>query len=300
MARNSKQGAAKPAHEFNNEALKAAGASLDARAAVLAPIDAMFGGLVEYQRDRVVSEAAFFINQGSESFFEAGKRLILLKEHEQHGEFLKALDGIGIDDRAARKLMQVSARFGDMKSLGALPRSKLLELAILDDEDLAELEKGGTASGLTFDEVDKMGVRELRNALRKEREERVEEAEQNERLIAAKDKKLNQLSKKATVEPWDKRIAGLVDELHTCSLASSECLTRVYQVAEATAVAKLENDDGMHQQQELAGRVINDVNLLVQKVAAIQAFVYENFMQYVEGATPVLTDVTEPTRGKKG
>jgi hypothetical protein len=86
-------------------------------------------------------------------------------------------------------------------------------------------------------------------------------------------------------------MVALVDELSTCSLAASECLTRVYQVAQAAAVAKLESDDGLLQHQELAARIINDVNLLVQRVAVIQGFAYENFLQYVDnGATPVLGD----------
>jgi hypothetical protein len=67
-------------------------------------------------------------------------------------------------------------------------------------------------------------------------------------------------------------------------------------VAQAAAVAKLESDDGLLQHQELAARIINDVNLLVQRVAVIQGFSYENFRQYVDnGATPVLGDTADAT-----
>jgi hypothetical protein len=218
MGRIAKQQPVAPAHSFNEPALAEAGASLSAHATHLAVVDKKFGDIVEYQRDRVVSEAKFFVNQASESFFEAGKRLLLLKEHEEHGEFLNALERIGIDDSTARKLMSVAARFADSKTLVSLSRSKLLELAVLDDEDLAELDKGGTAAGLTFDDVDRMGVRELRAALRKEREQRDDDNQANERLIANKDKKINQLTKNAFV-PWDERMVALVDELSTCSLA---------------------------------------------------------------------------------
>jgi hypothetical protein len=297
MPRVSKQQPAAPAHAFNEEALKAAGDSLTARAQQLTPIDKKFGDVVPYQRDRVVTEAAFFINQGSESFFEAGRRLLLLKEHEEHGEFLNALGRISIDDRAARKLMSVAARFGDMKSLGALPRSKLLELTVLEDEDLAELDKGGTVAGLAFDDVDKMGVRELRQALRKERSGRADDNDANEKLIEKKDKKLNELAKKP-FEPWDERMAGLTDELHTCSLGASEVLTRVFAVAKAAAVWKIDHDDEMYQKSELAVRMINDVNLLVERIAAIQGFAYEHFLPYTsEGAVPQLVDPIAP--GKK-
>jgi hypothetical protein len=90
------------AEHINQAALAEAGASLSAHAQHLAVVDKKFGDIVEYQRDRVVSEAKFFVNQASESFFEAGKRLLLLKEHEEHGEFLKALERIGIDDSTRR------------------------------------------------------------------------------------------------------------------------------------------------------------------------------------------------------
>lgn len=300
MPRSSKQVPAAPSTDkINQDALAAAGESLSARASHLAVVDAKFGDVVEYHRDRVVSEAAFFIKQGSESFFEAGKRLLLLKEHEEHGEFLKALERIGVDDRAARKLMSVAARFADTKALASLPRTKLFELTLLDDEDIAELDKGGTAAGLTFDDVDRMGVRELRAALRKEREAHTEDNEANERLLANKDKKINQLTKKAFV-PWDERMAALVDELQTCSLGASECISRAFQVAQAAAVVQLENDDEKHQQSELAARMINDVNLLVERVAALQGFTYENFLKYVDtGGTPKIVDTVQ-AKAKKG
>lgn len=297
MPRQAKLQAPPKGPDFNEEALAHAGEVLTARAKQLIPIDEKFSGGLAYNLDRVVSEAAFFINQGSESFFEAGKRLVLLKEHEESGTFHKALDRIGIDDRAARKLMSVAVRFADTKALSALPRSKLLELAMLDDEDLAELDAGGTASGLTFDDVDKMGVRELRASLRKEREDRTDDNETNERLIAAKDKKLNSLAKKS-YEPWDERMAGLTDELHTCSLGASECISRTLAVAQAAAGWKIDHDEEMHQKEELAVRIINDTNLLVQRVAALQSFVYDNFLEYVDkGGTPQLGEPVAPRKG---
>lgn len=299
MARQPRTPAPAAAPAFNEDALANAGAKLTARAQALVPIDEKFGGGLVYHRDRVVDEAAFFINQGSESFFEAGKRLLLLKEHEEFGAFTSALDRIGIDVRAAQRLMTVAARFADSKALGVLPRTKLLELAVLDDESIAELDKGGTAAGLTFDDVDRMGVRELRLALRKERDLHAEDNDSNERLVASKDKKLNAMARKTT-EPWDERMGGLVDELHTCSLGASEMLTKVFQVAEASAAFKIDHDEQMHQKTELAVRLINDVNLLVQRVAAIQAFAYEHFMPFVDtGASPVLTEPLHPSSKKR-
>lgn len=41
---------------------------------------------------------------------------------------------------------------------------------VLDNEELDELADGGTVAGLTLDDVDRMSVRELRQALREARE----------------------------------------------------------------------------------------------------------------------------------
>jgi hypothetical protein len=287
MARGAKEAVRGPKPEFNEVALRDVSATLDKRAAQLAPIDSKFGGGLAYQKERIEAEAAFFINQGSESFFEAGKRLILLKEHEAQGEFYKALDRIGIDDRAARKLMAVSARFADTK-FAAFPRSKLLELAVLDDEELESFDT---------DDVGRMGVRELRGQVRKLREQRDEDNEANERLLEAKDKKLNEFAKRS-FEPWDERMSGLASELHTCSIAASECLTHVFSVAKAATVWKIDRDEEMYQKNEIAVRIISDVNLLVERVAAIQAFVYEHFLPYTnDGAVPQLSDPIPPGKG---
>ncbi|MDE8666932.1 hypothetical protein PUN16_030700 [Pseudomonas aeruginosa] len=48
---------------------------------------AQFGDGLLYDRIRVVNEARFYMAQSAEAMLEAGKRLIVLKEHEPHGEF---------------------------------------------------------------------------------------------------------------------------------------------------------------------------------------------------------------------
>ncbi|EMV2347391.1 DUF3102 domain-containing protein, partial [Escherichia coli] len=51
-----------------------------------------FGDGLPYERDRVVHEARFYMAQSAEAMLEAGKRLIILKENEPHGEFIKILE----------------------------------------------------------------------------------------------------------------------------------------------------------------------------------------------------------------
>jgi phosphotransferase system HPr-like phosphotransfer protein len=101
--------------------------------------------------------------------FAIGARLLLLREQCAHGEFVLRLESLNIDPRAARKYMQVALKFSKTATVAALDGlslSKLLELAMLDDETLEVLESDGTVLGFKLDELDQMSVREMRVALR--------------------------------------------------------------------------------------------------------------------------------------
>ena len=127
--------------------------------------------------------------------FAIGARLLLLREQSAHGEFLLRLEALDIDPRAARRYMQVSLKFPNAATsphLAKLGKTKLFELAMLDDEELSVLEAEGTVLGYKADELDRMSVREMRAKLK----EALANNEATDKLIAAKDKKLNELSRK--------------------------------------------------------------------------------------------------------
>jgi len=71
-----------------------------------------------------------------------------------------------------------------------LGATKLLELAVEDDEDLDALAEGGTLAGLNLDDVDRMSSRELRRALREAREK----ASVTEEVLAEKSRKIDTLA----------------------------------------------------------------------------------------------------------
>jgi hypothetical protein len=160
-------------------------------------------GLEPFNKERVETEVAFFLVQANQSFWEAGTRLIQLKENLQHGDFLESLAKIDIAPRTASGLMKGALKYANRHSLADLTqaagsRTKLLELAILDDDDLQELNDGGTVAGLTLDDVERMTTRELKAALRKTRQDTAEAVKIKDSIIAAKDKKLNELDEKLT------------------------------------------------------------------------------------------------------
>ena len=69
--------------------------------------------------------------------------------------------------RAARKFLGGP----NTKLVTDLPSiTHVYELALMDDDDLAELREGGTVAGHTLDDIQRMSPSELRAALRKERQ----------------------------------------------------------------------------------------------------------------------------------
>ncbi|MDD0274494.1 DUF3102 domain-containing protein, partial [Shigella flexneri] len=70
--------------------------------------------------------------------------------------------------------------------LMTLGKSKLLELLVEDDDTFLELAEGSEVNGNTFDDVDRMTIKELRVALRESRET----AEAKDKVIADKNKKV--------------------------------------------------------------------------------------------------------------
>jgi transcriptional regulator with XRE-family HTH domain len=156
-----------------------------------------YGEGLPYERERIVHEARFYMAQSAEAMLEAGKRLIILKENEPHGTFMKIVqEQLGLEYRIARKMAQAALKYlsptleSKVNTFSGLGRSKLYELMLEDDEDLAELAEGGTIAGLTLDEVDRMSVRELRAALRKDETA----LKRSQQLVAEKEKQLQQLS----------------------------------------------------------------------------------------------------------
>ena len=167
-----------------------------------------FGDGLPYERDRIVHEARFYMAQSAEAMLEAGKRLIILKENEPHGEFVAIVEEqLGLHVRAAQRMMKASLKYLSPKlepkatTLSLLGKAKLFELVAEDDEELSELADGGTVAGLTLDDVDRMSVRELRQALREARETNAAQ----QRVLADKNEKIDSLStrleKKSRIQP---------------------------------------------------------------------------------------------------
>lgn len=119
------------------------------------------------------------------SIYALGTCLLLLKEGSPHGQFLPALDRLGISADSAQRYMAMSRRFANTatsRQLEKLGFSKMTELLPLDDGQIEALSGQGQTGELALDDVTRMSVRELRAAVRKERAETAKQKNQVERL----------------------------------------------------------------------------------------------------------------------
>lgn len=158
-----------------------------------------YGDGLPYERERVVTECRFFMASATEAMFEIGKRLILIKESEPHGDFINIVESrLGMTPRTAQRFMLATAKLTSPKlasktrALAHLGKSKLCDLVAEDDDELADLADGGTIAGLKLEDIDRMTSRELRAALREARED----AEAKNKLIADKNEKIDTLDAK--------------------------------------------------------------------------------------------------------
>ncbi len=167
-----------------------------------------FGDGLPYERDRIVHETRFYMAQSAEAMLEAGKRLVILKENEPHGDFTEIVTGqLGLPKSTAHRMMQASLKYlapsleSKVPALGLLGKTKLFELMTEDDEDLVELADGGTIAGMSLDDIDRMTSRELKAALRDARETNAAQ----QRVLADKNEKIDSLStkleKKSRIQP---------------------------------------------------------------------------------------------------
>ena len=147
-----------------------------------------------YNLHIAMERARFYQAQAASSLIELGKQIILLKAHEPHGQFLAAVEELGMAERSAQYAMAAAQKFSNAQTSAHLSSEKIRALIVLDDDSIKTLEDGGELKGVgTLDDVERMTVRELRSALRAEKKKRKEEREAQEAAISQKEQKLNEL-----------------------------------------------------------------------------------------------------------
>ncbi|ECQ1025067.1 DUF3102 domain-containing protein [Salmonella enterica subsp. diarizonae] len=172
-----------------------------------------FGEGLPYERTRIVHEARFYMAQSAEAMLEAGKRLVILKENEPHGDFIEIVESqLSLPKRTAQIMMQAALKYLSPKleskaqALALLGKTKLFELMTESDEELAELADGGTIADMTLDDIDRMTTRELRKALRESKEDlaasRKLNAEKSQEINELKETKFKTIDPDLAIQKW--------------------------------------------------------------------------------------------------
>lgn len=135
-------------------------------------------------------EIRFYQRRTVEAILETGKRLLVLKELTPHGEFAKRVELLGFADRTARRFMAAAAKTAKSANLAVLSTtvknaSAFLELVTHDEDVLEGLQE--------MDDFDRMSASELRQAARELQADKAA----TEQLLTAKNKKIDELSRKA-------------------------------------------------------------------------------------------------------
>jgi hypothetical protein len=227
--------------------------AVDTMAEDIVTADNQYGDGMPYDLDLMENEIRFYQDQAGMSLLEMGKRLIRIKAHEGHGKYLKSLNRLGMAPRSAQYAMLAARKFSNTPPVAHLGTAKLKALTVLEEDDIKTLESGGTTKGMTFDEIDRMSLRELRENLRKEKEKvkkekdaRKRDREAQEEAITQRDAKINELDQQLRYQepPTKERIAkaaldGMIRD-YTCALAGVNSALRK-ACALLTDAARIEN-----------------------------------------------------------
>lgn len=145
-----------------------------------------------------MEKARMYQDQMASGMLGLGAQLLLMKENEGHGNFMAAIEQLGLSVRSADYAMAAADKFGNSPTLANLGSSKLKALTVLDDDSVAHLAEGDEVEGLgTLDDIAKMTVRELRAALRKEKQERQDERLALEEVVKKKENTISALEMQA-------------------------------------------------------------------------------------------------------
>lgn len=258
MARPSKQRTSEQtdgiaAANINHAALDAASDAAAAHSREIAIAEKQYGIDVPYDRNLFVLHAKQLIGEVGLKSLQIGLIMIQIKAHESHGDFLAALDSIGVDHRFAQRAMQVARKFGGSEHRKQLANQlgigKVLALLAEDDSSIDALADGGELAGFTADEFAKMTKADVIAALKKERDEREEEKAADEEIIRKKDERINKLSRRSTRSSRRDEINELLADLDRAKVEAASNLKTMMD--SAGAIESIYEDAGEQSEEDV-------------------------------------------------
>ncbi len=156
-----------------------------------------------YDRAVYVSEVRLYLTSVVADIIEAGKRLLVIKEREGYGEFVKICEeDLGIPHTTAYRFMNAALKAEKFPTIADFPRvGKVYALLEAPEEDLKELETKGVLAGNSIEDLQRMSVREMRDTIRKLRTEVDKVVKEETKGLKAENKAL--VEKLKRLEPFD-------------------------------------------------------------------------------------------------
>lgn len=233
-----------------------------------------------------IEKARMYQDQMASGMLGLGAQLLLIKENEEHGNFLAAIEKLGLAERSARYAMAAALKFGNRQTsadFAMLGKEKLRALTVLDDDSVEQLSEGDSLEGIgTLDDVAKMSVRELRAALRKEKQERQEERTALEDVVRKKESTISELEMEVAGRqpPTKEKIAdSQLSELRVPIMrelaAANDAVRRCIQIVE-----QAEKIDGVTQDQ------LTSFSEQCSELFSLLDDNYQGFSQAMEYITP--------------
>jgi hypothetical protein len=244
-------------------------------------VEERFGDGLPYDRNRYLDKCRYHMMRSAEEALEVGRALLVMKEHEQHGEFLKCVDNLGIERRVGQRMMQAALKFSNAvltpHLLGAAKnKTKLFELMLLDDEDLEELSEGGSVAGVTLDDIATATASELRAMVRKMKADHAQQIEDlkadqdaQRKLIASKNEKIDELTtklEKKKFEPPMLLTLDCIQDLHHETVAIVAKVQSSF-VARANAVIDAHGPEGLEHAKLLVAQALGQIVSAARLVA---------------------------------
>lgn len=224
--------------------------------------------LPAYDLEQYISEIQSDLVTSAMTLLRTGAMLAAIREHEGAGWVDICEQRLMLSRRQGQRMMAAALRFRERPAFFRAIQSstKLLELVSEDDDTLDAIEAGHLAD-LKLDDVDRMSTRELRAALRKQRQQ----VENLERIGKDKTLQIDALARRLDV-----RDGGAVEERLTELLTTLDAQVIAAQAAarnlqrSAQALNELEAELGGALDPGTAERIASARQSVTESLAAAQ------------------------------
>jgi vacuolar-type H+-ATPase subunit I/STV1 len=122
---------------------------------------------------------------------DAGCKIYAIKINENHGDFLRVIEDIGINPRTAQKYMATYVKFANTSALTYLESTKLMSALSIPDEEIAKMETEGHLIGIPLNDLKILSTREFDAEIKKWKKR----TENVEKQNTEKDEKIAHLEK---------------------------------------------------------------------------------------------------------